>query len=297
MTPIVHAMLPTPFTADANAIDHASLATLVATVRERGCESLVALGVVAEPASLSLAEKISALETIVEAGGNETPVTATVMNGEDRAGEARILHRALGAAITSIMVPVSSADPACVRAELVAVHEATGLPVIVQDYPAASGVTIALDDLVRALEGLDFVGAVKCEAAPTFWRMRQLADRTPVTIIAGMGGIGLTDELSSGASEIACGITRPEIIVAASHLWGMGSREEARELISSASPLIVFETQQTTSVAIRKEHWRRQGVIAHASVRSPSVPYQGSFSSLSDAHGQVDTTLATKVPV
>lgn len=290
MIPVVHGMLPTPFTAAGDSVDHPSLASLVSTVAARGCTSLIALGVIAEPAALSMKEKLAVLETIADTAGDGIGLTASVMHGPDRADEARTFCRRLRESISSIMVPVSSSDPLCLRAELAAVHDATDLPLIIQDYPAASGVTITVDDLVRAMEGLPYVTAVKCEAAPTFWRMRQLADRTAVTIIAGMGGIALADELSSGASEIACGTSRPEIIVEAARSWSMGAHAEARSIISSASSLIVFETQQTTSVAIRKEHWRRQGVIAHSTVRPPSIPYQPEFSSLSDAHGQADST-------
>jgi 4-hydroxy-tetrahydrodipicolinate synthase len=278
-------MVLTPFTVDAQHVDHESLARLARTLVARGCTDLIALGVIAEPAALDIHESEAVLDTVRSAVPG-TGLTAAVM--VPSASAVGTLARRLRDDDT-IMVPVRSPDSRALRQALIATHRASGgRSLVVQDYPDPTGVHIEVDDLLRAIEDLPFVCAIKCEARPTFWRIHRLAARTPVRLMAGLGGVGLLDDLRAGATAVACGITRPELLSGALNSWTQGRQDAAVDVVRRLAPLAWFETQPLTSVGIRKEHWRRQGVIASAAVRAPTLPYPEQLATHSAAHGLPD---------
>lgn len=278
-------MLATPFTADGSRVDRASLARYVRTVLDRGCSSVVVLGVIGEPASLDAAEKCDVVSTSIESGA---PVYVGVMGASEqaRATDVEAMRAAFGDRIAGYMVPVGSSDPDRLSAELATLARIGGRPIVLQDYPASSGVHIGVDDLATAMAAVPEVTAVKCEAAPTFSRIRRLRALAPrVRLMSGLGGLSLVDDLSQGATLAATGISRPEMVVEAARAWERGDDREARARIDTIAASVNFEIQQGTSIAIRKEHWRRQGVLASAAVRPPAMTYEAYLQPLSDAYG------------
>lgn len=287
-------MVPTPFAPDSATVDHRSLAALVSELLRRGVSGLVAMGVIAEPRALSNRERIAALETIADASG-ELPLCIGLNQPEhsDRVREAEQLAHFGANRDLSVLIPVTTPDARTLRAQWSEIHQRSGASLIVQDYPAASGITIDIDELADAVRGLPFIRAVKSEAPPTFWRIHHLTESAGAPCMAGLGGISLIDELDCGATSIACGISRPEVVHAALTQWLAGNADEARATMSEIASLINFEIQAKTSIAIRKEHWRRQGIIHSGAVRPPSYPYAPFLDRCSTAHGfpQPETAL------
>ncbi len=277
--PAVWGMMATPLT-DQLAVDIASMRGYAETLVERGCHGLVVLGVIAEPGALSLAEKLDSIESALAA---DVPVIAGLMaaDAELQRADAAAFGARYRTQLSALMIPIVSPDAREVIDRVEQVHAVSGLPVVLQDYPAASGVTIAVEALQEVVTATG-VTMVKSEGQPTFHRIQQLKDAGPdLTLMTGLGGLSLLEDLASGATAVATGITRPEIICAATALWSSGDAEGARDRIGPIGSLISFETQQRTSIGIRKEHWRRQGVFASAAVRPPTIPYQPAFESLS----------------
>jgi 4-hydroxy-tetrahydrodipicolinate synthase len=282
----VWAMVPTPFDGRAERICGPSLAALTAEFLDRGCSGLIALGVIAEPAALSASEKLEALGVIVDHAGAAPVIATSMATAPSQAlGELAMIAAEYRDALDAVMIPVSSSDPATVRRALADAHAATGLPVLLQDLPSATGISIGIDDLRAAIAGLDFLFGIKCEGPPTFDRIRRLREATDACVMAGLGGIGLVDDLLAGADSVAAGISAPEVLVRAVVRAAAGDHDGARRMIGDASGLIYFETQAHTSVAVRKEHWRRQGVIEHSTVRPPAQPYLPDYDRFSRAHG------------
>ena len=279
-------MVATPFLPDLKGVDENSLGQLARTLVERGCTTLVGLGVIAEPGSLSMREKLLSMEVIANAAG-KIPVVGSVMSVSESEAllEAGQLARALRGQLSAIMVPVTSSEFATFRDHLLGVHRATGLPILVQDLPRATGVRISAEDLSTAVAGLDFIAGIKCEAEPTFATIQHLAATTSCRLIGGFGGLGLVEDLRAGAVGMAAGITRPEVLAAAMTAWQSGNESRAAALIGGISGLINFETQPGTSVAIRKEHWRRQGIIEFAGVRPPASSWSAAFDPHSRFYG------------
>ena len=96
------------------------------------------------------------------------------------------------------------------------------------------------------------------------------------------GGIGVVDDFLAGARWAAAGISRPEVLVQAVRRIESGDLVGAQRMIDPVASLISYETQPGTSIAIRKEHWRRQGVIGDSAVRRPTMSYDPAF----DVHSE-----------
>ena len=268
----VWGVVATPFTGPALEVDHGSLAWLVAHYDAVGVSGLTVLGVFGEAAQLSTSERADVLEIVVDTVDQPLVVgmtslgTAPVIEEVTRALDVVGERRFAGA-----MVQVSSPNPHVLSRHLTAVHEATGVPVVVQDYPVASGVTIATDALVRAVRDLPFVVAVKAEAPPTPPAVAALTATLDVPVFGGLGGLGLLDELAAGSAGAMTGFSYPEGLLACVTGWREGGYEQAREAFLPYLPLVNFEQQARIALAIRKECLRQRGLIADASVRPPAA--------------------------
>lgn len=280
-------MLATPFREDLTRIDSASLQRLAAAMAERGCSQLVALGVIAEPASLSQEEKLESLDILLHS--TRSPIIASVLDVDYKVArkEAAAFSSEFGHGLSALMVSVSAGEAAELRRRLLGLHAASGLPLVVQDLPRSTGITISAPELLAAIDGLDFIQAIKCESMPTFSRIHQLSQGTSVRLLSGYGGIGLIDDLRAGATGMACGISKPEAIAAALECWRNGDEKRAARVLGEISGLINYETQPGQSIAIRKEHWRRQGVIDHGGVRAPTPPWSSDLEDHSRFYGMV----------
>ena len=278
-------MVPTPFGPGGDIVDHASLRRVASSFVESGCDGLAVLGIIGEPFSLTEAERVSVVAEV--AHHVPVPVIAGAMVGtaDMVLADAATMAAEVGELLSAVMVPVLYPDPADLRSWLCRLHERTGLPVIVQDLPRYSGVHIAVDDLAEALVDLAFVRGVKCEAPPTYRRIAQLAARGVKGLMSGLGGRGLVGDLTAGATEVAIGVTVPGAVVAASRSWTAGDDTIALAHVGRYAGLIDYETQQGPSIAVRKEHWRRQGLLSCGDVRPPTSPWTADLEPISAALG------------
>ena len=307
LEPGVWAILPTPFTPD-GAVDLASVATCVAFQRDRGVTGLVALGVFGEAAALSADEMDAVLAAVVAAADGLPVVAGLDPLGTDEAVllAARLAAAARGAGdaapgLRAVMVKVPSPDAATTAAHLRAVADAAGCGVVVQDYPARSGVTIAPEALAEATLACGAAVAVKAEAAPSAPTVARLvaaldaavldadanapaAPAAPVPVFGGLGGVGLLDELAAGAAGAMTGFAFPEGLVATLAAWRGGGFAAARDAWTPWLPLAVFEAQGPYALALRKELLRRRGALSHATVRPPAAALPEGLAALVDAH-------------
>ncbi len=158
-----------------------------------------------------------------------------------------------------------------------AVADAARLPLVIQDEPVTTQVTMPAPFIARLIAEIPGAQAVKLEEAPTLpkiTRLRALLER-PVAIFGGLGGVYFFEELSRGADGAMTGFPYPEALRAIREHFVAGRREEARALFYRWLPLIRYESQPGavpgTSIAIRKEILRRRGWIGSAYVRPPAA--------------------------
>ncbi len=259
-------VLPTAFT-DRGELDLASQARLVEAVLSWGVDGLVALGVTGEAAALEPGERDAVVRAVVEAAAGRAPV-AVGCAGQSahpvRAMAARA--RELGADGALVLPPLLARDPQGLPAFFARVAEA-GLPVIVQDDPAASGVRMPVEVLLRAAEA-SRAAAVKLEDPPTPPKIAELlAARPDLRVFGGLGGLHALSELRRGAVGTMTGFAYPEVLRAVRLALERGDGALAARTFDRHLPLVAFEAQPGVGVAIRKELLRRRGVLASAATR------------------------------
>ena len=135
-------VLATPFD-DALNVDLASLHNEVAAFAADGCDGLVALGVFGEAASLR-ADEADAVAQMV-ASSTDLPYVLGLSEREPDAvvAQARRLLDAVPRPPIALMAQIGDANPAVAAASLRRLYEATGVGILVQDYPVVSGVTVS----------------------------------------------------------------------------------------------------------------------------------------------------------
>ncbi|MEU6716445.1 dihydrodipicolinate synthase family protein [Nonomuraea sp. NPDC046802] len=266
----VWGVVATPFHGAHLEVDHESLARLVRHYASCGVSGLTVLGVFGEAVRLTTAERRRVLETVTEAVALPMVVGTTGSATAPVAEEIELIQNVLGGRLAGAMVQVNTGDPVVLAAHLATLHAGTGAPIVVQDYPVATGVRIPTSALISALDSLPGVAAVKAEAPPTPLAVSALTSALDVPVFGGLGGIGLLDELAAGAAGAMTGFSFPEGLVAATTAWRTGGYEAARDAFLPYLPLVNFEQQAGPALAIRKRCLQLRGLFADASVRPPA---------------------------
>ena len=269
----VWGVVATPFIGSTQDVDTDSLANLVEHYERIGAVGLTVLGVFGEAAALSTEERALVLETVSEASDLPLVVGVTALTTRPVVDEIRAARAAAGERIRAFMVQANSADADVVTDHLQAVHRVTGAAIVLQDYPAASGVAIGTAALAAVVRRCEFVAAVKAESPPTSVAVAELTAAVDVSVFGGLGGQGLLDELNSGAAGAMTGFSYPEALVACVRAWQTGGYEAAREVLQPFLPLVNFEQQARIALAVRKELLLQRGLIRDSAVRAPAASF------------------------
>ncbi|WP_419999609.1 dihydrodipicolinate synthase family protein [Streptomyces boninensis] len=270
LAPGVWGVVATPFLGSSLDVDETGLARLAEHYERIGATGLTVLGVFGEAVRLSSEERRTVLEVVADAVDLPLVAGVTGLATAPVIEEAELVTDALGDRLAALMVQVNSPDPHVLTDHLTAVHAASGAPIVVQDYPETSKVTIRTPDLVRALRATPGVAAVKAEAPPTPPAVAALTGALDVPVFGGLGGLGLIDELACGAAGAMTGFSCPEGLIACVEAWEKGGYEAAREAYLPYLPLVNFEAQAGIGLAVRKEAIRRRGLIMESHVRPPA---------------------------
>lgn len=280
----VWGVLATPFREGSLDVDEESMRRQVELHQRVGSTGLVALGVFGESAHLEPPERLRVIRVVAQTAGElglviglaERETAAAIESGT------ALLAQAERPAALMLQIPTGHAE--ALAEHLVRVNEATGAAIVVQDYPLVSGVTMTSGELLRAIEDLPFVVAVKSEAPPTSRAIRELTDSTEVPVFGGLGGLGLLDELMAGASGAMTGFSHPEGLVAAIAGWEAGGYASAREAYAPWLPLVNFEAQAAIGLAIRKRILEVRGIFECGAVRPPAAVFPEALLPLLESH-------------
>src|SRR4029077_5766641 len=158
-----------------------------------------------------------------------------------------------------------------VLAHYLAVAAAVDLPVVVQDHPASSGVTMSVGLLTTIAERAPNARVIKLEDEPSPPKVgRLMAARPDLRVLGGLGGIMLFEELRRGAVGTMTGFGFPELLVDIVASFRSGDADAAQAAFHRIMPLIRFENQPGLNLAIRKHIYRRRGAIASERLRAPA---------------------------
>jgi 4-hydroxy-tetrahydrodipicolinate synthase len=206
-------VVATPFTED-GALDTAGLPRLVECALATGVNGLTILGIAGEAHRLTDEERRRVVEAVVKETAGRVPVVVGVSaSGTHLATALAAMAREQGASAVMVAPPAGVKNPESVAEYYRAVATA-GLPLVIQDEPVTTQVTMPAAFLARLCAELPSVQALKLEEAPTLPKitaLRRLLGR-PIAIFGGLGGVYFLEELARGAAGAMTGFPYPEAL-------------------------------------------------------------------------------------
>jgi dihydrodipicolinate synthase/N-acetylneuraminate lyase len=158
------------------------------------------------------------------------------------------------------------------------VAEQGGLPIVVQDAPQNTGVTLPAATLARLLADVPMVAALKVEPqapAPKISAIMQALDGRSGTVIGGLGGLDYLHELQRGSAGTMPGPAFPEVFQLAAQQLEAGKRAEAFQTHARVLPLITLGMRDMDSfLYVQKHLLQRRGVLDTPVLRSPHSPLE-----------------------
>jgi 4-hydroxy-tetrahydrodipicolinate synthase len=151
------------------------------------------------------------------------------------------------------------------------VSDAAGIPCIIHDYPAVTGITLSVDLICKIFQLSANVKYIKLEDPPTGTKMQELAKTagTDLKVFGALGGMYAFEELELGAVGVMTGFVYAELLVRLYDLCREEKWKEASELFYDFLPLNRWEFQPGIGVSLRKKVLQRLGVFTTAKVRHP----------------------------
>ena len=265
----------TPFE-DSGALDLSSTDSLIDFYLGTGADGLTVLGMMGEAGKLSPEESTRFLNRVLARVACRIPVVVGVSNtGTDNL--VSFSHQSMDAGAAGVMItPLSTLRT---EEQVVGYFAEIGarlhrdVPVVLQDFPQATGVFMSVATIERIIECCPQVVCFKHEDCPGLAKLsnvrRNDEKRRRISILVGNGGLFLPQELARGADGAMTGFSYPEMIVGVCRAFKAGKAKEGQDLFDAYLPLVLYESQPGFGLATRKEVLRRRGAIRCAHVRAP----------------------------
>lgn len=281
----IYNITPTPFHPDGS-LDEASLARLTDFTIKAGVNGMTILGVLGEAGKVSDAERERIIATVLETANGRLPIcVGTSHAGTDQCVAYSRQAEKMGAKAVMVAPPrLSRSSDAALRRHYLAVAEAVTIPVVVQDHPASSGVTMSVDFIAAIAGEAPHCRFLKLEDEPSPPKVSQVLKANPnVVVFGGLGGMMFLEELRHGASGTMTGFAFPETLVDIYQKYSSGDIDGATEVFYHYCPLIRFENQALINLALRKHIYYLRGAIASPRTRAPFMSLdEGTLTDLED---------------
>jgi 2-keto-3-deoxy-L-arabinonate dehydratase len=152
------------------------------------------------------------------------------------------------------------------------ISEAVSIPIMVQDAPLMTQVTMPAALLVRISKETKNVRYAKVEAMPTSRKVSEVHAAAPgsPTIFGGLNGQFFLEELGRGSVGTMPGSDMIPEFVSVWDRYQAQQHAEARAQFTKLLPLIRFELQPGLGVSAMKHNLKAAGVIASTRVRHPT---------------------------
>lgn len=259
-------ILATPFGTDGR-LDTRSLERLVDFQLWCGVDGVATFGIASEGFALTAAERAEILRVIT----GRVPAGTAVVAGVSATSTATALEQAelaaqAGATAVMVLPPYLVKPSPAQLVDFYAEVATAGLPVMVQDAPAATGVAMPVPVLVD-LSKLDGVTSVKVEAQPTVPKVGAVVDATDFAVLGGQNALFVLEEYGRGAvgTMPACEFADALRVVLDS------APADARRGFARLLPLIRSGMQGPIAWAVHKHVLVCRGVIASDTVRAPAA--------------------------
>src|SRR5690606_20751536 len=184
-------IMATPFDPEGQ-IDEASLRRLVDFQIEKGAAGLNVLGIMGEFHKLLDDERRRVVEIVIDQAAGRVPVIVGCTHSGTYATIQLALHaQRAGAAAVMVAPPNNLKNLDAVYEHYRAVAAALDVPVVVQDEPTFTGVTMPPAFLARVCNEIPGCDYIKLEESPTPEKISRLTGllQRPVGIFGGLGGV------------------------------------------------------------------------------------------------------------
>jgi len=263
----------TPFTPD-GALDLDSIDSMVDFYLEKGATGLTILGMMGEAGKLSSDEAVTVVNRVV--ARTDVPVVV----GVSAAGFAPMQSLAKtamdsGAAGVMVAPPMTLRTDDQIIGYYHNVAETLGeIPWVLQDFPLSTTVQISTKVILKIVEDCPTCVMLKHEDWPGLEKITALraasdAGARRISILCGMGGQFILEEMLRGADGAMTGFAYPEMMADVIAALAAGDETRARDLFDIYLPLVRYESQPGLGLAVRKHILAQRGAIAHPTLRKP----------------------------
>jgi 2-keto-3-deoxy-L-arabinonate dehydratase len=268
-------ILVTPFSDDGS-LDLESLEREIDWVLAEGASGVACVAIASEGYKLTETERDTVIATTVRRVGGRAPVVASADGpGEEPAFDRARRAAALGVDALMVLPPCFvKPGPDALMAYYDRIAEASGVPIMLQDAPQLTGVSMSpvlWARMAEATPGLRYIKAEGTPQGPTISEtLRLCGDR--VGVFCGWGGLSLLDALERGAAGNMPAPNFTRFFADVQRLWEVGERERAEHLFDRGVPFVMWSMQSIDhSVTSAKVELHRRGVIASARLRQPAL--------------------------
>jgi 4-hydroxy-tetrahydrodipicolinate synthase len=290
----VYIISATPFT-DGGELDLDSTDRLVDFYLEHGVDGITILGVMGEAPKLSPAESASFAERVLKRVDGKVQIIVGASSPGNR-NLKNFASRMMDLGAAGVMVsPVSGLkNDEQIETYIGGVVRdlGDGIPIVLQDYPQLTNVFMSSSLLNRMFAQWPSLKVLKHEESPGLRKISRMraaeakGERRRISILVGNSGIHLPQELRRGVDGANTGVAYPEMLVEVCRRFFAGDPEGAEDLYDIYLPIVRHEQQAGIGLAIRKEIFRRRGVIKSAHVRAPGAALDA------DDHKELDGLMA-----
>lgn len=271
----VYPILATPFT-PAGAVDEESLRELVRFQLQAKVNGIALFGNASEMYTLLDKERETIAEIVVDEVKGQVPlVFGSGHTGLEGAVQLSKWAQKAGADALMVLPPYMVKPDGKRMAEyFTAIAKAVDIPIMLQDAPIASGISIPVSTMVQLSKACDNIAYVKVEAPPTTVKITEVLEQAEgrLTVFGGLNGMYYYEELCRGAVGTMPACEFPDVCVQIYRLFKSGRREEASALFYRYLPFIRIGTIAGYAMSVHKEVLKEGGVIRSAYVRNPNAP-------------------------
>lgn len=268
----IYPIVPTPFL-DNGQVDYTSIERLIDFMAEKRVHGLAIMGALGEGPKLTGNERTQ----IIDLYRSRMPADMGLVVGvrAPATDPARIMAQSAReqGADGILLGPhnIQKDKPLLEYYQLVS--EAAGIPCIIHDYPAVTGITMSCDLITSIFKSSPNVSFIKLEDPPTGMKMQQLVKSAgpDLQVFGALGGMYALEELELGAVGIMTGFIYAELLVQLYDFTRNDELEKARQLFYDFLPLNRWEFQPGIGISLRKQLLKQLGIFTSAKVRHPGA--------------------------
>jgi len=256
-------------------IDLYSQQKLVEFLLESGVGGIALFGTASEGYTLSAAERDCILKMVLKVVNGSIPiVVSTGATGTRLAADQSVAAQEAGADALMIVPPYYlKPDGAGVRHYFETIAARVTIPIMIQDAPVMTGVTMPASLLAGLCKDAERIQYVKIEHPPTAPKITAFVNEVGSAGFAfgGLNGQFLIEEVRRGSIGVMPGSDLADQFQKLWLLLEQKQYEMAQSFFNICLPLLRYELQPGLGVSTMKTNLVRRGIFKSAVVRHPTL--------------------------